>query len=82
MGASRKLQLLEFDKGSFYNQAHSLWNTNMIRAYITIIKEMTLMRRVTKVTGTLILKKTAILIAKVTGTAKIIKHPREILMYP
>ena len=54
----------------------------MIRAYITIIKEMTLMRRATKVTGTLILKKTAILIAKVTGTAKIIKHPREILMYP
>ena len=54
----------------------------MMGAYITIIKEMTLMRRATKVTATLILKKTAILIAKVTGTAKIIKHPREILMYP
>ena len=54
----------------------------MMGAYITIIKEMTLMRRATKVTATLILKKTAILIAKVTGTAKIIKHQRETLMYP
>ena len=44
----------------------------MIRAYITIVMEMTLIRRATKVTVTLILKITAILIAKVTGTAKII----------
>ena len=44
----------------------------MIRTYITTIKEVTLMKRATKKTGTLILKKAAILIAKVTGIAKII----------
>ena len=55
MGASQILQLLESDKGS-----------NMIRAYITITMERNLMRRVVKVTVTLILKKT------VTGRAKII----------
>ena len=49
-----------------------LSNTNMIRTYITTIKEVTLMKRATKVTATLILKKAAILIAKVTGIAKII----------
>ena len=42
-----------------------------IRAYITIIMEMTLMKRAAKVTVTLIRKVTVILIAKVTGTAKI-----------
>ena len=44
----------------------------MTRVYIAIIVEMTLMRRATIVTATLILKKAAVLIAKVTGTAKII----------
>ena len=44
----------------------------MIRAYITIIMAMALMRRATKVTATLILKNAAILIVKVTRTGKVI----------
>ena len=40
----------------------------MIRVYITIIIETTLMRRVTKVTAMFTLKKVAILIVIVTGT--------------
>ena len=48
-----------------------LRNMNTIRAYITITMEMTLMKRAAKVTATLIPKVTVILIAKVTGTAKI-----------
>ena len=49
-----------------------LRNTNRIRAYITITIKMTLMKRATKVAVTLILRKTVILIAKVTRAAKII----------
>ena len=47
VGASWNLQLLESDKGSFCNQA----NTNIIRAYITIIMEITLMRWAMKMTS-------------------------------
>ena len=59
-----------------------LRNMNTIRAYITITMEMTLMKRAAKLTATLIPKVTLILIAKVAGTAKIIKNQREMLLYP
>ena len=49
-----------------------LGNTNRIRAYITITIKMTLMKRATIVTVTFILRKTVILMAKVTRVAKII----------
>ena len=49
-----------------------LKNANIIRAYVAIIMEMTLTRIATKVTIMLILKKAVILIAKMTGTAKIV----------
>ena len=55
---------------------------NTIRAYITITMEMTLMKRAAKLTATLIPKVTLILIAKMAGTAKIIKNQREMLLYP
>ena len=52
MSTSRKLQLFESDKGSFYIiKQIGLRNMNTIRAYITITMEMALMKRAAKVTA-------------------------------
>ena len=50
MGAFRKMQFLESNKGSSYNQANRI--QEIIKAYITIIMEVSLMRRATEVTVT------------------------------
>ena len=72
MSTSRKLQLFELDKSLFYNQANWIEEYEYDKGlYITITMEVTLMKRVAKATATLIPKVTVILIAKVTGTAKI-----------
>ena len=62
-----KYNYLNLKRSHFITKQTGLHNNNK-RVYIT----KTLMKRAVKVTATLILKMTVILIAKVTGTAKMI----------